>query len=100
MIPILAQESDDPNVILALSAIKLVTVALGVVVVLLGTKAYRASRRKPLLWLTVGMGVMTLGAVSEGLAYQGLHWSLAESHIVEAVVTLMAFGLLVYSLYV
>lgn len=84
---------------IGLSGIKLVTVVLGVLVVYLGWKAYRASGRKPLLWLTVGILIMTLGAVSEGIAFQGLGWSIEQSHIFEAVVTLVAFAVLVYSLY-
>lgn len=84
---------------LVLSGIKLVTVVLGVIIVYLGWKAYRTSRRKPLLWLTVGMLIMTLGAVSEGAAYQGLKWAIEQSHIFEAIVTLVAFAVLVYSLY-
>lgn len=102
MIHALAQitnEGDDPTTILALSIIKLVTIVLGFVIVYLGAKAYRQTRRRSLLLLTIGMGVMTLGAISEGAAYQGLGWSLDLSHIVEAVVTLIAFGILVYSLY-
>lgn len=90
---------DEETSILILSGLKLVTVALGFVIVYLGAKAWRNTRRKPLLWLTVGMGIMTLGAISEGAAYQGLQWSLAESHVFEAVVTLVAFAVLVYSLY-
>ncbi len=82
-----------------LSAIKFVTVLLGATVVYLGTKAYRASGRRHLLYLTVGMLLMTLGAVSEALAFRGLGWELAESHVFEAVVTLIAFGVLVYSLF-
>lgn len=84
---------------LALTVLKIITVVLGFVIVYLGAKAYRASRRKPLLWLTVGMGIMTLGAISEGAAYQGLQWTLNNSHLFEAVVTLIAFAVLVYSLY-
>lgn len=84
---------------LILSALKLVTVALGLAVVYLGAKAYRSTGRKPILWLTVGMAVMTLGAISEGAAYQGLDWGLDQSHLFEAVVTLIAFTVLVYSLY-
>jgi hypothetical protein len=87
------------NTTLILSAIKLVTVVLGVLVIYLAAKAYRSTRRRPLLWLTVGMAIMTLGAISEGLAYQGLQWSLDQSHIFEAIVTLVAFAVLVYSLY-
>lgn len=83
----------------ALSAIKLLTVALGFLIVYLGFKAYRASKRRSILWLFVGMGIMTLGAISEAAAFQGLGWSLDASHIFEAVVTLLAFGVLVYSLY-
>lgn len=37
---------------IALSAIKLLTVLLGIVIVYLAWKAYRASRRRSLLWLT------------------------------------------------
>jgi len=82
-----------------LSAIKAVTVVLGCVVVYLGSKAYLRTRRRPMLWLTVGMAILTLGAISEGLAYRGLQWTLDQSHIFEAVVTLGAFAVLVYSLY-
>lgn len=82
-----------------LSGIKLVTVALGAVLVYVGSKAYRTSRRKPLLWLTIGMAIMTLGAISEGAASLGLGWTLDRSHLFEAVVTLVAFAVLVYSLY-
>lgn len=85
--------------VLILSVLKLVTVILGFVIVYLGIKAYRTTRRKPILWLTVGMAVMTLGAISEGLAFQGFNWGLDESHVFEAIVTLLAFGVLVYSLY-
>lgn len=93
-------EIDADTAVLILSVVKLITVALGFVVVYLGAKAFRATRRKPLLYLTLGIGIMTLGAISEGLAFQGLGWSLEQSHIVEAVVTLIAFAVLVYSLYV
>lgn len=90
---------NDDTTILILSALKLVTVLLGFVIVFLGAKAYRAQRRKPILWLTIGIGIMTLGAISEGAAFQGLGWSLSVSHFVEAIVTLVAYGVLVYSLY-
>lgn len=85
---------------LILSGIKLVTVVLGLTVIYLGWKAYRTGRRKPILWLTVAMVIMTLGAISEGLAYQGLGWTIELSHVFEAIVTLIAFAVLVYSLYV
>jgi len=90
---------DESTTSLVLLGLKAVTVLLGVIIVYLGAKAYRASRRKPILFLTLGMLVMTLGAISEGLAFQGLSWGLGESHVFEAIVTLIAFAILVYSLY-
>lgn len=89
---------EDPTT-LTLSLLKLVTVVMGLLIVYLGTKAYRKTRRRPILFLTIGMAIMTVGAVSEGAAYQGLDWSLGQSHVFEAIVTLVAFVTLVYSLY-
>lgn len=91
--------TESPETILYLSIIKALTVLLGLVIVYLGARAYRAQPRKPLLWLTIGIGVLTLGAISEGVAFQGLGWSLDQSHLFEAFVTLAGFGVLVYSLY-
>jgi hypothetical protein len=91
--------TEAPETILYLSILKALTILLGLVIVYLGARAYRAQPRKPLLWLTVGIGVLTLGAISEGVAFQGLGWTLDQSHLFEAVVTLAGFGVLVYSLY-
>lgn len=90
---------DPQSTIIILSILKLITILLGFIIVYLGARAWRSTRRKPVLWLTIGMGIMTLGAISEGAAYQGLRWTIEQSHVVEAVVTLIAFGVLVYSLY-
>lgn len=89
---------DDPTEV-TLTALKAVTVLLGALVVYLGGKAYLRTRRRPLLWLTVGMTIMTLGAISEGLAFQGLGWTIDMSHVFEGIVTLVAFAVLVWSLY-
>lgn len=89
----------DPTTLAILSGTKIVTVLLGFLVVYLGWKAYRGSKRRPILWLTIGMAVMTLGAISEAIAFQGLGWGLDQSHIFEGFVTLIAFAFLVYSLY-
>lgn len=89
---------DDPTT-LTLTILKAITVVFGLLIVYLGAKAYRRSGRKPLLWLTVGMTIMTLGALSEGIAYQGLKWTIEASHVFEGIVTLVAFIVLVWSLY-
>lgn len=80
-----------------LVVLKLITVFAGFYIVYLGLRAYSKLRQKHILYLTLGMGVLTLGAISEGLA-QALGWDLNPSHIFEAVVTLAGFLILVYSL--
>lgn len=87
------------STILILSALKLVTVLLGFVIVALAWRAFRSTGRKPFMWLAIGLGLMTIGAIAEGAAFQGLDLSLDESHVIEAVFTLAAFGVLVYSLF-
>lgn len=87
------------DTILVLSVVKTITVLLGFVIMYLGWKAYSKTRATHLFWLVMGMGLMTLGAISEGVAFQGLGWTLDQSHVLEAVVTLGGFGVLVYSLY-
>lgn len=87
------------NVEAYLGVIKLATVLLGFYIVYLAFKAYRRQPSGSILWMGLGMGILTLGAISEGVAFQGLNWSLDNSHIFEAVVTLVGFGALVYSLF-
>lgn len=81
-----------------LAAVKLVTVIAGFYIVFLGARAYRRTRQRHILLLTVGLAILTLGAISEGLALQGLGWTTNQSHIFEAFVTLLGFLVLVYSL--
>lgn len=84
--------------ILWISLLKTVTVALGLYIVWLGAKAYGKRPRASTLWLTLGVAVVTLGAIAEGVAFQ-LLGDLPRARLVEAVVTLFGFGALVYSLH-
>lgn len=82
-----------------LVALKLVTFALGLYLVYLGYKAYRKQRQRTVLWLTAGLLILTVGVGSEYAAFAGLNWSLQVSHFVEAVVGVIGFAVLVYSLH-
>jgi hypothetical protein len=84
--------------VITLSVLKIFTVMLGVLIVTKSWQAYKATNRKPFLWLTIGFGLMTVGAIAEGAAYR-LLFDLDQAHIIEAVFTLSAFAVLVYSLY-
>jgi hypothetical protein len=85
------------SVELFLVLVKFLTVLAGFYIVFLAFKAYKAKPARNVLWLAIGMGILTLGAISEGIAYQAIGWTIDESHIFEAVVTLVGFGVLVYS---
>lgn len=87
---------DEVEALLAI--VKLITVFAGLYIVFLGLRAYTRLRQRHVLVLTVGLGVLTLGAISEGLALQGLGWTTNQSHIFEAFVTLLGFLVLLYSL--
>jgi hypothetical protein len=82
---------------LFLVIIKFFTVLAGFYIVFLAFKAYRQRPTRNLFGLMVGMGILTLGAISEGIAYQAIGWTIDQSHIFEAVVTLAGFVVLVYS---
>lgn len=88
-----------PDSLLVQSFLRFAAVALGFVIVFLAWRAYRRGAGRRVLWLSVGMGLVTVGVISEGIAFQGLGWPLDDSHLVEGGVTLAGFGVLVYSLY-
>jgi hypothetical protein len=92
-------EDIDVGPVLLLTVLKMATVLLGLVIIYLSVKAYRGTRRRSILLLGIGMALMTLSAISEGLAFNGLGWTLGQSHVLTAVVTLAAFAALVSSLY-
>lgn len=78
---------------------KVLTVFAGFYLVLLALRAFRTQPSRTLLWLTLGMAVLTIGAISEIAYYQGFSADLEEAHLFEAVVTLVGLGFLVYSLH-
>ena len=83
-----------------LIGLKLVTLALGFFLVYLGVGAYVRKRQRTVFWMSVGLLILTLGVVAEYAAFAGLGLSLDQAHIVEAVVGVIGFAVLVYSLYV
>jgi len=87
----------DP--LLALGLIRGATALLGAVIVAFALKAYWRARRRGLLYFTLGVGTVTVGFAIEGVAFELLGLPLATVSAIEAVFTLVAFGLLVFSLF-
>lgn len=80
--------------------LKTITLVLGLTITYLSLKAFRRTGSAALRSLTVGFGLVTLGAIIAGAADQllGLQTNLALS--VESLLTAAGFAVIVYSLYV
>lgn len=81
-------------------ALKTLTLVLGVVITYLSYKAFRRTGSPALRSLTLGFGLVTLGALLAGVVDQivGLQTDIAL--IVESALTAAGFAVIVYSLYV
>ena len=79
--------------------LKLVIVLLGTVLVYLGLKGYRRTRSKDMIFLSIGFALITAGSVAAGILFEFLGFELVDVSIVEAVMVIVGFGSLIYSVY-
>jgi O-antigen/teichoic acid export membrane protein len=81
-----------------LTATKSVTLLLGALITWLAYKAYRRTGSPAIRSLSVGFGLVTLGAVLGGVLHQsGTRFALSQN--VQSLFTAAGFVVLVYSLY-
>lgn len=72
---------------------------LGLYFLVRAFRAYHRHGSRHLLVLAVGVGLLTLALLVEGFVFRILDWPLADAHVLEASVGLVAFAVLVYSLH-
>ena len=84
----------------AIVVLKTLTLVLGLVITYLAYKAYRRTGSAALKSLTVGFGLVTLGALLAGVADQVIGLPTDIALVVESALTAVGFGVIVYSLYV
>jgi hypothetical protein len=82
-----------------LTAAKAVTLLFGGILTLLSLRAYRRTGSPALRALTVGIGLLTAGAILGGALHQLLGLPLKTSATLQSVFTAIGFGVLTYSLY-
>lgn len=83
---------------LLLSAFRGAAVFLGTLIAFLGFLVFRRYRSRLMLYISVGFGILTLGAVLEGILFEVFALPLDQAHLVESSVTLAALLTLAYSL--
>jgi hypothetical protein len=79
--------------------LKTVTLVLGGLITYLAYKAYARSRSEPLKYLTIGFGIVTLGALLAGGVDQIMPYGREFALLVESAMTAIGFAVIVYSLY-
>jgi hypothetical protein len=79
--------------------LKSITLVLGGLITYLAYKAFRRTGSRSLRSLTVGFGLVTLGALLAGVADQLLVAQTEVALILESVLTAVGFAVIVYSLY-
>jgi uncharacterized membrane protein len=82
-----------------LRVLKLIIVLLGAVLVFLGVKGYRKSRRRDMIFLTAGFALITAGSVAAGVLFEFLGFQLVDVEIVESAMVILGFGSLIYSIF-
>ncbi|MFB6122248.1 MAG: hypothetical protein ABEJ78_02160 [Haloferacaceae archaeon] len=84
----------------AVVVIKTLTLILGGLITYLSFKAYRRTGSPSLRALSVGFGMITVGAMLAGVVDQLSPFGLAYSIALESTLTLLGFVVITYSLYV
>jgi uncharacterized membrane protein len=79
--------------------LKLIIVLLGTVLVYLGLKGYRKSRRKDMIFLALGFALITAGSVAAGVLFEFLGFELVDVEIVESAMVILGFASLIYSIF-
>ncbi|WP_436927069.1 DUF7521 family protein [Halosimplex amylolyticum] len=108
----------SPHATTILVALKTITLLLGGLITYFSYKAYSRSGARPLWYLAVGFGIVTLGTLFAGLVDQLLRFSLLSAEsipittaalsdravadialVLESALTAIGFAVIVYSLY-
>ena len=82
---------------LLLSIVKTITVLVGGAFLVVAIRAYRKHRTRALLVLIVAIALLTTAAAAEGFAREVMRLDPDLAHLIEAVFTLAAYAVLLYS---
>lgn len=78
---------------------KTITLLLGALITYFAYSAYRRTDARALGALSVGFGIVTIGALSAGVVDQVLGGPQRNALLVESILTMVGFVVILYSLY-
>ncbi|MFQ5871268.1 MAG: hypothetical protein ACE5IB_03805 [Candidatus Geothermarchaeales archaeon] len=87
------------EVLWAIRVLKVATVLLGSVIVYLAYRGYQRNHSRAMFTLSAGFGLITLGAVTEGVLFEFLGFELLQARLAEAVTTALGFFIVIYSVF-
>lgn len=85
---------------IAIIVLKTITLILGGAITYLAYKAYRRTGARPLRFLSLGFGFVTLGTLLAGIIDQILDFGFQLGQLVQTALVTVGFAVIVYSLYV
>jgi energy-converting hydrogenase Eha subunit F len=80
--------------------LKSLTVVLGGLITYYAYRAYRRTEARALRYLSIGFGVVTMGALLGGAIDQLLNLTREWALLMESSLAVIGFGIILYSLYV
>ncbi len=87
------------NLTILIIVLKTLTLILGGIITYFAFKAYRRTGLLALRALTIGFGVVTLGALAAGVADQAFSANQDIALVIESTLTVLGFASIAYSLY-
>lgn len=89
----------DPIYFWFATVVKVIALILGTFIVYLAYTGYRRNKSKPLLYVTLGFVLITIGTTIEGVLYVVVGSDLLIATSTGTVVTVIGFLSIIYSIY-
>ncbi|WP_241175218.1 hypothetical protein [Natronolimnobius sp. AArcel1] len=89
----------ESTIMIALTVVKTLVLIVGSVITYFAYRAYQRTRQRPLGYLAIGFGLVTLGLVLAGISTESLNVTLEMGILLESLLVLAGFVVIAYSLY-
>lgn len=76
---------------------RLLSLILGGAIVVLAYKGFRRSNSRSMIFLAVGLALVTTGAFVEGVLFEFFHWEITLIHAIESTINVLGFLTILYA---